>query len=82
MKAYSSCFRNRQHNHDDEEDAFQDISLIIELLSHLLSKDFIDFSENDEGSFLFINLLQNFVESLKKLQILFEINSVRFHFVG
>jgi len=41
LQAYSK--HNLHKKSIDNEDSLQDITLIIELLTHLLSKDFIDF---------------------------------------
>ncbi|XP_056292656.1 exportin-4-like isoform X1 [Pseudoliparis swirei] len=38
----------RQHAPPQEEDQYQDLLLIMELLTNLLSKEFIDFSDSDE----------------------------------
>nr|CAB3267795.1 exportin-4-like [Phallusia mammillata] len=46
LKTYSKHNLGK-HSREAEEEAFQDLSLIIELLTHILSKDFIDFSDTD-----------------------------------
>ncbi|KAJ8315064.1 hypothetical protein KUTeg_007214 [Tegillarca granosa] len=41
--------KRTSQNDDEEEDRYNDILLVIELLTNLLSKDFIDFSDPEEG---------------------------------
>ncbi|XP_007578452.1 PREDICTED: exportin-4 [Poecilia mexicana] len=59
MKLYEACLtllqvyskNNQSRKRSDataEEDQYQDLLLIMELLTNLLSKEFIDFSDNDE----------------------------------
>ncbi|XP_054887372.1 exportin-4 [Poeciliopsis prolifica] len=59
MKLYEACLtllqvyskNNQSRKRNDataEEDQYQDLLLIMELLTNLLSKEFIDFSDNDE----------------------------------
>ncbi|MEQ2183497.1 Exportin-4, partial [Goodea atripinnis] len=63
MKLYEACLtllqvyskNNQSRKRSDataEEDQYQDLLLIMELLTNLLSKEFIDFSDNGEFSFL------------------------------
>lgn len=62
MKLYEACLtllqvyskNNQSRKRSDataEEDQYQDLLLIMELLTNLLSKEFIDFSDNGESSF-------------------------------
>lgn len=61
MKLYEACLtllqvyskNNQSRKRSDataEEDQYQDLLLIMELLTNLLSKEFIDFSDNGESS--------------------------------
>lgn len=61
MKLYEACLtllqvyskNNQSRKRSDataEEDQYQDLLLIMELLTNLLSKEFIDFSDNGEFS--------------------------------
>lgn len=64
MKLYEACLtllqvyskNNQSRKRSDaaaEEDQYQDLLLIMELLTNLLSKEFIDFSDTGEAGWMF-----------------------------